>query len=104
LEEAVRGAVLDALAARRAVGSVPVQLRVLRADWRPGRRTGDTVIYDAVLSVEFVAGEWARTVTAAVPVADPGSAGEAALVRAAAFRQLAGAVAAEGVAWLTLGQ
>jgi hypothetical protein len=104
VEEAVRAAVIDALAARRALGPEPLFLRVTRADWRPGRRTGETVIYDATLVVEFSTGARTRTVTVTSPEADPGNAGNAALLRAAGFRRLAEAAAAEGVAWLTLGQ
>ncbi len=104
MEEAVRGAVITALAAGRAMGAEPLSLRVTRADWRPGRRTGATVIYDATLVVEFVSGERRRTVTVSTPMPDPGTAGAAALDRADGFRRLAAAAAQEGVAWLTLGQ
>lgn len=104
VEQAVASAVDRALAARRALGSAPIELVVTRADLRPGRRTGDTVIYDLTLVVEFRAGTRLRTVTVGSLLADPGTAGAAAVERAAAFRRLAEAAADEGVAWLTLGQ
>jgi len=103
VDEAVRGAVVQALAARQAAGPAPLHVWVERADWRPGRRTGDTVIYDATLAVRFVAGARERTVTASRPVPDPGTAGAAVEVRAAAFLALARQAADEGVAWLVLG-
>lgn len=104
VDEAVRGAVIEALATRGAVGPAPLSLTVERADWRPGRRSGDIVVYDATLSVRFVAGARVRVVTATAPYADPGTSGLAATLRHASFEDLSRRVAAEGVAWLVLGQ
>ena len=104
VEQAVTSAVERALGARRALGPAPLELVVARAEARPGRRTGNTVIYEMTLVVEFRSGARARTVTVSSPLADPGTAGAAAVERAAGFRRLAEAAADEGVAWLTLGQ
>lgn len=104
VDDAVRGAIIEALATRHAAGSTPLSLSIERADWRPGRRSGDVVVYDATLSVRFVTGDRQRVVTATAPYADPGTAGSAATLRHASFEDLARRVAAEGVAWLVLGQ
>ncbi len=104
VEEVVGSAVVQALAARRALGSTPLELSITRAELRPGRRTGDTVIYDLTLAVEFRAGGRSRLVTVHSTLPDPGNAGAAAVDRSAAFRALAESAALEGVAWLTLGQ
>ncbi|MSQ03892.1 MAG: hypothetical protein EXR71_18725 [Myxococcales bacterium] len=104
VDEAVRGAVIEALATRAASGSTPLTLSVERADWRPGRRSGTVVVYDATLSVRFVTGTRVRVVTATAPYPDPGSAGLADTLGHSGFQDLARRVAAEGVAWLVLGQ
>ena len=101
--DAVRAAVGQALAERRATGAEPLTLTVERADWRPGRRSGAVVIYAATLTVRFAAAGRERRVTASTEVPDPGTAAAAVGVRAAAFAELARRAADEGVTWLTLG-
>ena len=103
VDVAVRGAVDEVLAARSALGPEPLALRVERADWRPARRAGDVVVYDATLAVRFRATGRERLVTVSTSLSDPGSAGAADPVRAAAFAGLARRAAEEGVAWLVLG-
>ncbi len=103
VDEAVRGAVGRALSARKADGSVPLAIRVERADWRPGRRVGEVVTYDATLSLRFKTPERERTLTMSSTHPDPGSAGAADTIRAAAFVELAERAAEEGVTWLVLG-
>lgn len=103
VEEEVRGAVVAALAGRGAAGASPLQLAVERAEWRPGRRTGEAVIYDATLAVRFRTGARERAVVVSTAVPDPGDAAAAVGVRAATFADLARRAAAEGVTWLVLG-
>lgn len=102
VDEAVRREVGHALGGQAAVGATPLRLTVERADWRPGRRTGDVVLYEATLAVRFRTEVAERLVTESTVVADPGSAAAAVPARAAAFAELAKRVAADGVAWLTL--
>lgn len=103
VDEAVRGAVGRALSARKADGTSPLSIRVERADWRPGRRVGEVVTYDATLSLRFQTSGRERTVTMSSAYPDPGSAGAADAARAAAFVDLAERAAEEGVTWLVLG-
>ncbi len=103
VDEAVRGAVRRALSARQADGDAPLTVQIERADWRPGRRVGDVVTYDATLSLRFRAPGRERTVTMSSAYPDPGSAGAADTARAASFVELAERAAEEGVAWLVLG-
>lgn len=103
VDDAVRGAVDRALSARNADGDTAVSIRVERADWRPGRRVGEVVTYDATLALRFRTGERERSVVVTSPFPDPGTAAAGDLARAAAFVQLAERAAEQGVAWLTLG-
>ena len=97
--DAVRAAVIDGLAARRALGGPALDLEVLAADWRPSRRSGDTLLYDARLVVRVRAGEASREAWAVASQADPGSAAGVPELRARVFEALAREVAAEIVAW-----
>lgn len=103
VDEAVRGAVGQALASRRASGAEPLTLIVERADWAPGRRSGEVVIYEATLAVRFRAQGRERLVVAGTVAADPGSAAAAVELRESTFAALAERAAEEGVTWLVLG-
>lgn len=103
VDDAVRAAVVAALAARRAIGEAPLAVRVTRADWSPAQRGSEGLLYEARLEVELVAGDRRRSAWATRSVVDPGSAAAAQVLRPSVFRALAAEVAAEGVAWLVDG-
>jgi hypothetical protein len=100
IDDAVRAAVLDALAARGALdaGGTPLVVTVVAADWRPTRRSGDVLLWEAVLTVRFEAAGRAVTRTRTRVVTDVADAAGARAVREEAFAILARQVADEGVA------
>jgi hypothetical protein len=95
----VREALLDALAARGALGGPPLSVTVTVATFLPSRRAADTLLYDATLVLRVRAGARERDVLATASVIDPGNAGDASVLRADAFRRLARTAAAEVAAW-----
>lgn len=102
VDEAVRAAVLDALAARRAhdAGGEPLTVTVERADFVPGRRGEGGLVYEARLVVRLEVGTRARVVSASRPVLDGGGSSGVAELRARVFGELAREVAADGIVWL----
>lgn len=98
----VRAALLDALAARRALANdgSPLRATVLEAAYVPSRRSGDVLVYEARLTVRLDAGERTVTRQRARLVSDPGDAAGGRAAREAAFRELARQVAEDGVSWL----
>ncbi len=104
VEDALRAAVNEALSARGAQGERPLVVTVLRADWNPSRRSGNILLYDAVLVAQFASGDVVRETNAVRTVVAPATAAEAAHARAAAFDLLAHDVAIAGVALLAAAQ
>ena len=102
VDEQVRSAVLDALAARRALGEdgVPLRVTVVEASCSPARRSGDVLLYEARLAVIFSGEGHDSTRRQWRTFVDPGTAGEGRAAREAAFADLARRVAEDGVSWL----
>lgn len=98
----LRGALLDALAARRALdpGGAPLTATVLDASWVPTRRSGDALLYEARLAVLFEGGGRSGVRRRVRVALDPGDAAAARAARDEAFRELARQVAEDGVSWL----
>ena len=102
VDEQVRSAVLDALAARSAhdAEGEALRLTVVEASFTPTRRSGEVLLYEARLAVVFAGGECESTRRRWRTVVDPGTAGDARSMREAAFAELARRVADDGVSWL----
>lgn len=96
--EAMRSALVASLGARNALGGPPLDVEILVAEWRPSRRAGTTLLYDARLVVRARAGDQTREVVASTSHADPGSAATPEL-RARAFEALAEELAVDLAAW-----
>ncbi|MFN7144460.1 MAG: hypothetical protein ACK4YP_11830 [Myxococcota bacterium] len=98
----VREALTTALASRGALdpGGRPVSVTVTEASFRPARRSGDVLLYEARLTVRFVAGEREGVRSRTWTVRDPGNAADARALREDTFRTLSRQVVEDGVAWL----
>lgn len=104
VDDVLRAAVNEALSARGAQGSRPLTVTILRAEWNPSRRSGATLLYDAVLVAEFASGQTVREASAVRSVVAPASAAAAAEARGVAFESLSREVAVQGVALLVAAQ
>lgn len=104
IDEQLRAAVADALAARGAWSEQGVDLlvHVERADLVPGWRGEAGLVYEARLVVRFEVGDRRRTVSASRPLVDPGGSEGVAERRARLFAELAREVAVDGITWLGL--
>lgn len=102
IDEQVRAAVAEALAARGAWrgSGVDLVVHVERAELVPGRRGEAGLAYEARLVVRFEAGDRRRTVSASRPLVDPGGSAGVAERRARLFDELAREVAVDGITWL----
>lgn len=95
-------ALAAALASRGALdpSGPAVTVTVTDASFTPARRAGDTLLYDARLTIVVEAGGRTATRTRTWSVVDPGDAAGARALREATFRTLARQVADDAIAHL----
>lgn len=102
VDDQVRAALREALAARRALatGGTPLTATVLEAAWTPTRRSGAALLWEARLVVLLEGGGRRVTRQRSLLVASPSDAAAARAARSAAFAELARQVAEDGVSHL----